>query len=656
MGAPDTTALRRDWLSPLVLTCLALAVVGYAFWLGGRIQTDPAVVFLTAQPGAEWIVPDAPVNLATRSAGLTKEFFRVEFSSDDNPAPARIRIRALKHAAVYLDGNRIAETPPTLTNWKEAFVVSLPALKPGRHELTVLVQNELGPVALWLATDLPSVPSGPRWQWRSGDAWKSVRLAGKRPRPALAAEFPAAGISFAERWPLLAAALAAVGAFAWLARCRQNLARCLANPPAWRWRIQGIWLVAGLVSLFRLPLGAGFDIAGHVEYISHILTHGRVPLATEGWQFFQSPLYYGVSAPLVWLGVKIAPIETVAAFLRVVPLLCGMLQIEVAYRVARHVFPGRADLQIFMVVLAGALPMNIYLSRYIGNEPLAALLSAITFLLCLRLAQPMKGENLRWVPLQIGVVFGLALLTKVSAMLMGGAVVIALAVHGLTRTEARSSLLQQLAPFLWAGGATIAIAGWYYARNWVVLGRPFVGGWDVSRGFVWWQEPGYRIAGDFSSFGHVLSQPIEAGLESVPGGLFASLWCDTFLSSAILRTSAPPWDYALLVMSVALAVFPALLLIMGLGVALRRSLRDQVGLLIVTTLAAYGVALLHHIVTVPYHCAIKMTYALGATPALVLLGGLGFEIAGRNQLVRIVMVAGIACWSVSAFAAYMLLG
>jgi hypothetical protein len=657
MGAPTTAPRRRDWLGLSVLAGLMLVLVGYSLWIHRRIQSDPSVVFLAEQAGAEWIVLDAPVNLATRSGELTSGVFRLQFSAGEAPPAATLRIRALKHATVYLDGNRIAASPATAPNWKEPMAVAMPPLTPGRHELAVLVQNNLGPIALWLAAEHPALRSGPAWEARGADGtWKPARLAHARPRPALTAEFPDLAAGFAARWWFFAVVLIGTAGLMLLSRRHAPSARLAGNPAAWRWLVMSLWAALGLLSLFRLPLAAGFDVAGHVEYIEHVLNRGRVPLANEGWQLFQSPLYYGLSAPLAWLGLKIGPPETAATLLRLGPLLCGLLQIEVAFRAVRRVCPARDDLQIVAVVLAGALPMNLYLSRYVGNEPLAALLSSVAFLLCLRLVRPAAGENLRWVPLQLGVVLGLAVLTKVSAVLMGGVALVALAAQGEADGTPRFFSARRLAPFFWTAGAAFAIAGWYYVRNWIALGRPFVGGWDVSRGIVWWQEPGYRMAADFLSFGQVLSQPILAGLESMPGGLFASLWSDTFLSSAIARQAAPPWDYALLPLSVAFALVPSLLMVIGGGLVLRRARRDRVALLVLTVLAAYGVALLHHIVTLPYYCAVKATYVLGATPALVLLGVLGFEFTGRNRMLRTAFVAGLACWAASVFGTYLVRG
>ena len=43
---------------------------------------------------------------------------------------------------------------------------------------------------------------------------------------------------------------------------------------------------------------------------------------------------------------------------------------------SRTVFPGRNDLQIIGTAVGGFLPLNIYISQVVGNEPLSGCLTA----------------------------------------------------------------------------------------------------------------------------------------------------------------------------------------------------------------------------------------------------------------------------------------
>ena len=56
--------------------------------------------------------------------------------------------------------------------------------------------------------------------------------------------------------------------------------------------------------MFKLNFQVGSDIWGHIEYIDFIVTKYSLPLATDGWEMFQAPLNYILSAPLYALLIK----------------------------------------------------------------------------------------------------------------------------------------------------------------------------------------------------------------------------------------------------------------------------------------------------------------------------------------------------------------
>jgi len=132
---------------------------------------------------------------------------------------------------------------------------------------------------------------------------------------------------------------------------------------------------------------------------------------------FQSPLYYLLSAPLYSFLLHFFEPPTVGKLLRIVPLLCGAAQVEVSYRGLRRVFPERNDLQVLGTILGGLLPMNLYLSQGLGNEPLAGLLSGILIVFAFRFLESPSGRS-PGATMAMGLFLGLALLTKVTAALL----------------------------------------------------------------------------------------------------------------------------------------------------------------------------------------------------------------------------------------------
>ena len=119
----------------------------------------------------------------------------------------------------------------------------------------------------------------------------------------------------------------------------------ILTPNRLRWAILGLWLLFALNSVYQVPMLFGFDKLGHLKYTQYIAERGEIPLATEGWQMFQSPLFYLLSAIPYSLGLNALSADNVSRLLRVLPLLCGTLLVEIVFRALRRVLPDRSDLQ-----------------------------------------------------------------------------------------------------------------------------------------------------------------------------------------------------------------------------------------------------------------------------------------------------------------------
>ena len=60
-----------------------------------------------------------------------------------------------------------------------------------------------------------------------------------------------------------------------------------------------IWVILFANNLGALPGLYGFDSAAHMEYVQYISEHKSLPLANEGYEMFQPPLYYVLCAALL---------------------------------------------------------------------------------------------------------------------------------------------------------------------------------------------------------------------------------------------------------------------------------------------------------------------------------------------------------------------
>ena len=297
------------------------------------------------------------------------------------------------------------------------------------------------------------------------------------------------------------------------------------------------------------------------------------------------------------------------------------------------------------------------MAQQFSNEPLSGLLTAATWLLLLvtiRCAAP--GARLGPL-LASGLALGWALLAKVTVVLLLPAwcVCLVFVVGRATATPLQAVLrcARALAAVL---GVAVLVAGWYYARNWWELGSPFIGGWDPARGFRWWQDPGYRNAAQFLSFGESLTYPVFASLVSVWDAFYSTFWLDGN-QSGVSPGEQPPWNWSFALAGAWWGVVPSLGLFAGCGVAASRFLRrgDATALFLLGSLASYGGAMLYFSFTVPVYSAQKAHYALGLLPCITLLMLLGFDLFWRWRFARACIVGWVSATVSCGYCAYFIL-
>jgi 4-amino-4-deoxy-L-arabinose transferase-like glycosyltransferase len=411
-------------------------------------------------------------------------------------------------------------------------------------------------------------------------------------------------------------------------------------------------VVLAINNMYKIPLGLGYDAVFHYEYISYIIKNHRIPLASEGWQMFQSPLYYVISAFFSSvLSHFTTGGNTVNILMRTIPLLCGVLQVEVTYRAIKNIFPNRKDLQILGIIVGGLLPMNIYISQFVGNEPLAGLLSAVTVMMSLRLLDSDYSQIPKWYFPALGLVLGLAMLAKATPVLLCPPLALFL-VHSMLRRRIRTPRIAFNLVLVF--GIAFAVCGWYYLRNWVEFGKPFVGGWDLVRNIAWWQDPGYRTIYDFLTFGTSLHHPIYSGINGFWDSIYSTFWTDGFLSSIITFEGRPPWNYGPMISGALLSVVPSAGILLGiLKTVLVEKYANMGKLFAVTCTGIYVAALLYMYLTLPIYATAKATYTIGILPCYAIVCTNGLDLIMRNTYMAAFVNAIIVCWGVVAYSSYL---
>ena len=664
----------------LVYGAAAFFLIAILLGIAGvrKILDDPGIPLLIAERGADWIRARRPMELRSRPSQILTTLFRTGFEVKDVPRQAIFTHRAMKRTVVWLDNRIIFMSDDRIHEWKQAFQVDITEqLTPGRHELRIAVMNQDGHPALIAYCEALGIATSERWEATSdGKTWKPALSVKSRQypidcdryfdlKPSLAdkatplpLKFPRADRAFLAKISVFLPIFIAVFILSFFSsrkKCPAWLNPPLITAGGVRWIVLVAWICLAINNMGKIPLHVGMDGTEHLKYIEYVASTWRIPLATEGWQMFQPPLYYFLSALLYKAFIPIFSWENVLVLLRIVPLACGALQIELCRRALRYVFPGREDLQIVGILVGGLLPMNLYISQVIGNEPLAGCLSGMVVVLVIR---HLKSPSPHPFSALIGLFLGLAMLTKVTAVLLMPPVLLAVAYGGhayySSERKGPGPAFMRISIVL---GVAFLVSGWYYIRNYLEMGRFFIGGWDASRNIVWWQDPGYRILSQFYTFGEAIFYPVYSAVAGIWDSLYSTFWMDGFLSGVCIYDFRPPWNYGFMLAGTWLSLLPAAAIGIGVVASIKNPLRKERKILFFCTFCAgiYLSAILYLFLTVPIYSTGKATYALGLVPCFGVLCAQGFNIFTPKPLLKAMAYGIVACWALAAYSAYFVL-
>src|SRR5207244_2057501 len=159
-----------------------------------------------------------------------------------------------------------------------------------------------------------------------------------------------------------------------------------------------------------------YDFKDHVAYIKYIQERKALPLPNEGFEMFQPPLYYALSAGFLSMCGLSVNDDAAVIVLRSLTMIFGIANFIFVFLSLRLLFPGRLALQLIGLLIAAFLPMQLYLSHYVTNETLAATLAAATIYFGLRTLTSERASALQY--LGLGVLAGLAMLAKATSLLL----------------------------------------------------------------------------------------------------------------------------------------------------------------------------------------------------------------------------------------------
>jgi Flp pilus assembly protein TadD len=650
--------LKTFWTATAVV---AAAIVAFG-WLVWKCDRDPKINFLPRDGRAEWIVFPDVVDARTHPVATLDATFRRIFPLDSQARSARLLVRAAKRIELKINGEEVPTAP--VRNWKPITTLDVSKfLRSGPNTIEARVFNDDAPPALWLTLNANSstLLSDEKWEVSlAGSTWRNSALAStpKHPGPG---NLLAGGETISDvlphiwrAWTAFAvlAVLLTLAAGRWLARIQANPDHGVAKFS----RRQLFALLAlcavGWSILFwnnarMLPFPCGYDFNDHIAYIKYIQDHRALPLPNEGFEMFQPPLYYAVSATVLSICRLVVADDAAVIVLRAITMILGVANFILVFLSIRLLFPGRIVAQVVGLLTAAFLPMQLYLSHYVTNETLAATLATATIYFGLRTLTSEHASASQY--LWLGIFAGLAMLAKATSLLLIPALLGALMIKLF---HERASTRGWLGAFGVTIAAILVTCGWHYARIWHHFGKPIVGNWDPALGFPWWQDPGLHVARDYFRFGAALIAPLFSGFNGWANGIYSTLWGDSLCGGLSGSLSRTPWNYQLMIGGYWLALLPTLLVAIGAAVAIYRFARhpSPEWFLLLGLSATVTVALIFMTLRVPSYAQVKAFYGLSAIVPFCGFAVIGWEtLNARSRVLKLICGSLLIFFSINSF-------
>ena len=641
----------------IALSVIGLSLVFVSVWFWQSTTRRDGINFLPHRSGGKWILYPSTPDTASHSRTELDTEFRRSFKFQNQPPSATLLVAGFRRYSVRVNGTELMEPTQRGRNWKQPDTYEVARLiRPGENEIAVTVFNSNGPPAVWLLLQSEEVKFGTDETWETGGTvlpWRSAWLASQsrvtsqespvKGSPTYGGESPWTALG--AKWPALLIFAALAGLVIW------GTGRRSPSPVLYVFLgITGLWVILFANNMRSLPPLTGFDVDAHIAYIKYIQDNNRLPLANEGPQMHQSPLYYLISAGLLELFLLSPADASGVTALRIFGLLVGIGLLFLVWASTRLLFPSEVAKQKWALMLAAFLPPMIYLSQYVTNEVFAAAWVSASVYFCLRIiGEPTPKRKLYAV---LGICLGAAVLSKTTAILAILPVVGALAWKHLS--EPRQSKWKWTVDV----GLMLALAGgvcgWHLVRVWVHFGNPLIGSWDPKTGFAWWQDNGFQTARYYLSFGQSLIYPWFSGFHSFADGFYSTFWGDGMCGGAASIEVRPPWNYDFMAAGYLVVLPVCLTIVVGMVVAVAKFIRRPTAewFLLLGMSFLMLVAMVQLTLQAPYFCHTKAFYSLVILVPLGAFAILGFEALGRTKSIRAALWVLAVVWAINTYATY----
>ena len=617
-----------------------------------------------ANTSATWIKYSEPINLGTKSTSEQTVSFRKRIIVSSAISDLTLKMRAFRNASVWIDGKLVHDEDRSSGEWNKDRIISVPQMPPAEHTITVSVRNTGGPPALMISSDMKDFETDEKWEASlDRNSWSPAVSSENIATPPISREFPDVLTAFKSKFMIYSLFFLPVILLCFLIRSERYgryFDRGLTTAGAFRILLLIAYAVMAINNFIKMPIFIGMDIHGHIDYIIYIAQFGRLPLPTEGWSMFEPPLFYTLSALLYNVVTYLFSVEFAFKTMRLIPLVCGLLQIEIIYRTMKIVYPQRQDLQAIGTMTGAFIPANICLSQFVGTEPLAACLTSAFVLFVFKMLNTDIDEHKYRYYACMGLLVGFSLLAKISVIVIVPIAALFIALKYFYEKKADIQVFKALSTRLaLVFGLAALVAGWYFVRNYINLGHFVVlvsRGGDVIGGNIWWQDPGYRTYSQLMFSLNAMFYPIYSGLTSIWNSLYTTFWSDGLLSGHIAFLYAPPWNYEFMIGGLIFSLVPFMTILAGIFVMFGNR-KDSEKLSITFSsicVLTFLLAIFHQYLSLPIYSMAKGKYMLGILPCFAVLAASGYDLITKKApvILKPLLVSLMVCWAVSVYAGF----
>jgi hypothetical protein len=276
---------------------------------------------------------------------------------------------------------------------------------------------------------------------------------------------------------------------------------------------------------FQYPIVYGFDSRANWRYIERLTQSWQLPAPDADWSTAHPPLFYYASAALC-RALGHPEKDDAVVWIRLISTVLGLLGVALAVALVRRADPEEPRRALLAGALLLFLPAHIYISAMLHEELwVSSLASLVVVGVAWDLMSPGRPRRALLRAGGWGVAAGLALLTKLTGLLVILAAAGAYALDGWRRRDARLAVGRTAVLVVVA----LAVGGGYYARNRIEYGYFYPYGLKTHR-IMFNYPPGERNVGDYLRLPfatwtdpYVLSPDL---LRSVWGSTYISVWFD----------------------------------------------------------------------------------------------------------------------------------